>query len=215
MVIIGLCGRSGSGKSTVAEIWRRMGAVLIDADEVCHYVYSQNSCCIDELCEHFGSDVAVDGVIERPILAKRAYGMEGGIALLNGIAHKYILEEIEKRISGAEQNGASVAVIDAPLLFESGLDKRCNFVTAVISSEAMQVKRLEKRDGKSADELNKRLSQQLSNDELIERCQCVITNNGSLQQLRVKALRTMFYILLIHGCIKNNKKGRFYVKNKR
>jgi len=214
LIIIGLCGRSGSGKSTVAEFWRRMGAVVIDADEVCHYVYSENSSCVSELCERFGSDVAVDGVIVRPILAKRAYGAEGGIAILNSIAHKYIMEEIEKRICDAKQNGTRVVIIDAPLLFESGLDKHCDIVTAVVSSDALQVERLKIRDDKSLEELNKRLSQQLNNEELEKRCQCIIANNGSIAELRQKALRAMFGIQLKLGCTNRNKKRRFYVKKK-
>ncbi len=212
MIIIGLCGRSGSGKSTVANFWRHIGAVLIDADEVCHYVYSKNTCCVEELCRYFGNDVAVDGVIVRPVLAKRAYGIKGGVALLNSIAHKYILEEIENRIANAEKSGAGVAVIDAPLLFEAGLDKRCHIVTAVISSDDAQIARLVERDGKSTEELSKRLSAQLDNYELLKRCQCIVNNNGSIQQLRHKAYLAMFYIQLKLGCIKKDKKGRFYVK---
>lgn len=212
LIIIGLCGRSGSGKSTVANFWRRIGAFLIDADEVCHYVYSKNFRCVKELCESFGNDVALDGVIVRSMLAKRAYGKIGGIDELNRIAHKYILEEIETRISLAADKDTGVVVIDAPLLFESGLEKRCDAVIAVIADDSTQIERLKKRDAKSEEELVNRLSAQLSAAEIAERCDCIINNCGSLGQLRRKAYVAMFYIQLKLGFLKNRKKGHLYVK---
>ena len=212
MVLIGLCGRSGSGKSTVAGFWKSFGVNLIDADRVCHYVYSENALCVEELCGRFGNDVAAFGSILRPVLAKRAYSTEGGIEALNRIAHKYILEEIENRLKRAEEDGVPFTVIDAPLLFESGLDKRCDIVTAVISSDIAQISRLEKRDGKSAAELKERLSAQLSEAELLKRCQCLVLNNGSLAQLRRRAYLALFYIQLKLKCLHKGEKGRFYVK---
>ncbi len=212
MIIIGLCGRSGSGKSTVAEIFSKIGALHIDADEVCHYVYTSDSACVKEICDNFGSDVAEDGKIVRPVLSRRAYGIEGGIKLLNSIAHKYILKEIEKRIQTAKEQNEGFVVLDAPLLFESGLDKRCDFLIAVVATKAIKISRLKKRDGESTTELEKRLSLQLSDDELKRRCHLSIVNNGTVKHLSKKVKLAFLYVQLKFGLVNRSIKGRFYVK---
>lgn len=183
MRIIGLCGRSGSGKSTVAGLLRRYGMLHIDADLVCRRVYDCNTLCVDSLRARFGDDIMVNGKIDRAALAAKAYGQVGGLADLNSIAHKYITEDIESMLAAAEERGVKYAVLDAPLLFESGLDKRCDAVLAVVASEKIQLERLSRRDGKSREEIEKRLAAQMSNAELIRRCDGIIYNRGTLKEL--------------------------------
>lgn len=210
MLIIGLCGRSGSGKSTVATLLRLRGAVQIDADEVCRYVYANDRSCIAELQANFGNDIYVNGNIDRPLLSKRAYDKENGFRLLNSIAHKYITNEIESRIKSLK--GKGTVLLDAPLLFEAGLEKRCHAVLAVISDDKLSVDRLMSREGKSEEELRRRLEMQISAKELSRRSDFVIVNNGSLSELKIKTYRAMLYLLLKLNAVKPTKGRRYYAK---
>ena len=210
MLIIGLCGRSGSGKSTVATLLRLRGAVQIDADEVCRYVYANDRSCIAELQANFGNDIYVNGNIDRPLLSKRAYDKENGFRLLNSIAHKYITNEIESRIKSLK--GKGTVLLDAPLLFEAGLEKRCHAVLAVISDDKLSVDRLMSREGKSEEELRRRLEMQISAKELSRRSDFVIVNNGSLSELKIKTYRAMLYLLLKLNAVKPTKGKRYYAK---
>lgn len=199
MYLIGICGRSGSGKSTVAGILVDRGAAHIDADAVCHRVYESNDACIAELCRRFGSDVVVDGKIHRPTLATRAYGEEGGTEALNAIAHKYIIEDMDKEIERYRGLGKTVVLLDAPLLFEAGLDGRCDGVIAVVAPYASQLNRLSVRDGRTVAEIERRLSAQLPVKTLVKRSDAVVVNDGSLALLRKRTLRCMLALLLRLG----------------
>ncbi len=211
MYIIGLCGRSGSGKSTVAGFISQRGAALIDADEVCRYVYCRNAECIDELCRRFGNDICRNGEIIRPILAKRAYGEENGIADLNRIAHKYITIEIENRLLQFEKAGKKFALLDAPLLFEAGLDKRCHGILAVVAPYCQQLKRLTERDGKTKEEIKKRLAAQIPVAELKKRVDLLIVNDSSIQVLRERTHKALLYLLLKLNAVERMR-GRYRVK---
>ena len=210
MYIIGLCGRSGSGKSTVATLLRLRGAVQIDADEVCRYVYANDRGCIEELKANFGEDIYKHGGIDRPLLSKRAYEAENGFKLLNSVAHKYITYEIENRIKSLK--GKRTVLLDAPLLFEAGLEKRCHAVLAVVSDDKLSVKRLMRREGKSEEELRRRLDMQISAKELTRRSDFVIFNNGSLSELKIKTYQAMLYIHLKLNAVKRTKGRRYYAK---
>ncbi|MBR6594474.1 MAG: dephospho-CoA kinase [Clostridia bacterium] len=210
MYIIGICGRSGSGKSTVAGFLRSIGAAHIDADRVCHEVYDTNVHCINELRCRFGDAVVRDGRIHRPTLAARAYSEKDGIKELNRIAHKYIVEDIEALVKSYGDRGKRVVLLDAPLLFESGLDSRCDKIIAVVAPCSAQLKRLADRDGKTAEEIKKRLSAQISVKELVARSDAVVVNDCSLGNLRKRSIRCMLGLLLALGGIVAEERRRLY-----
>lgn len=212
MYIIGLCGRSGSGKSTVSSFLQSRGVCHIDADEVCRNVYDDNSACKAELGARFGNDIFENGKVNRATLAQRAYGSESGLKDLNGIAHRYISEEIMAELSEYKRAGKLYSLIDAPLLLESGLDDICDAVMAVVSNDEEQISRLKERDGKSYSELKKRLDAQIENKVLIKRADVVVANNGTLKDLRLNTYKAMLSVQLKLGAVVKGGHKRYAVK---
>ena len=185
MKVIGLCGGSGSGKGAVSLIFSECGIPFIDTDRVYREMTSGDSECLRELRAAFGDGiVASDGSLDRRRLAELVFSGDDANArrsLLNSIAHKHILDETRRRIKAF---GARTVVVDAPLLFESGFDKECDFIVAVIADREVRIERIMRRDGIDRSAATARIASQLSDGELIKRADAVIENNGELSALR-------------------------------
>ena len=187
MKIIGLCGGSGSGKGMVARLFSEFGYLHIDTDEVYHRLTSGSSCCLDELASVFGDRIiAKDGSLDRRVLAGIVFA-EGGEALreqLNAISHRHVLDEV-RRIIDANAGKYTAALVDAPLLFESGFDKECEFVIAVIAPLDVRVSRVIERDNITREAAISRISTQISDEALVARSDFVINNDADVESLRV------------------------------
>ncbi len=181
-MIIGLTGGIGSGKSTVSKILKEENYVVIDADLIYKDLTKPGMPLLRELANEFG-DVITDGELDRAKLSKIALGNPR----LNEITHKAISEEIEKQIAN---NAGKDIILDIPLLFESGYDKRCDEIWVVTASEDIRLKRILQRDGMPYDEVKKRIELQLSEEEKIKKADVVILNEGSIEDLvkKVKVL---------------------------
>lgn len=214
MYLIGLCGKSGSGKTVVASILNTRGVYTIDADLVCHRIYSENKSCISELVQKYGSDIVSNGAIDRTVLAKRAFTHNSGFKELNAIVHKYIVAEILREAKSAFDSGKKYVAVDAPTLFESGLNQKCNAIIAVLSRRGNAEKRLLLRDNIGIDRIKSRHRAQMCNEQLIEYSDAVILNNGSFSDLRKKTFRAMLLIQLKLNAVCRNKGGKKYkIKN--
>ena len=164
MKIIGLCGGSGSGKGAVARIFSSFGILHIDTDRVYHEITSHPSECLDALVAEFGIEIAPDGALDRARLREIVFSEPSSnekLRRLNRISHKFVIAEIELLIENYKANGAKGVLIDAPLLFESGLDGRCEKVIAVTASKEVRIARIMLRDGITLDAARKRISAQL------------------------------------------------------
>lgn len=215
MYLIGLCGRSGSGKSSVCSVFSKRGVYCIDADEVCRRVYQSCGECVARLCERFGNDVAINGSVDRALLAKRAFEDAGGAADLNHITHKYIVAEILSEAKKAFAAGAKYVLADAPMLFESGLNMYCDAVIAVFSNGKNRYSRLRMRENIQKSTFEKRMSAQKSDRFLLKNCDAVICNFASLKKLELSAHRAMLLVQIKLGVLCAQKEKKRYVLKKK
>ena len=184
MKVIGLCGGSGSGKGTVSSILKKHGIPSIDTDAVYREMTSGDSPCMQALKESFGNDIVnADGGLDRGGLAAVVFGDAEKLKLLNRIAHSFILDETRRLLDEYRSAGYAAAIVDAPVLYESGFDSECDEVVCVVADTDVRVRRIIQRDGISLDAAMKRIQSQMSNEELISRSHYVINNNGNLEEL--------------------------------
>lgn len=153
MIIVGLVGRIGAGKSTVARTMADLGAEVIDADRIAHAVLAEPE-VVAEVVARFGAE-ALDaaGTVRRPLLAERVFGStpahDAALADLEAIVHPRVRRHIDERlaaIAAAEPDDrTAVAVLDVPLLMQSGWDDRCDWLVEVVCDEAERHRRIERR----------------------------------------------------------------------
>lgn len=189
MVIIGLCGGSGSGKSTVADELSHFGFYNIDTDEIYHELISTKTDCFYALVNEFGTVIEKDGKIDRKKLAQIVFSESGEKKLLqlNKISHYYVLKRVREIISTLDSEYLG-AVVDAPLLFESGFDKECDFIVGVIADKEERIQRIVQRDSISVLDAKKRIKKQIGDDEIIRRANAVIYNNFEINALKNEVL---------------------------
>lgn len=180
-MIIGLTGGSGTGKSTVTEMFLNSGYVVIDPDKIYAEVIAPRGECIGEIENVFGKDyILPDGNLDRRKMSALVFSDKEKLDILNKITHKYVIERMNDKI---KNEGEKDVVIDAPLLFTAGLYKMCDRIVCVVSDEKKRIDRITARDGIDERNALARIKAQMSNQEYIERSDYVIENNGSLDEL--------------------------------
>ena len=170
--VIGLTGPTGAGKSLFASVAERKGFFVIDCDRIAREE-SDNKEMLTLLCERFGDDLLKDGCLERKLLAKRAFASKQDTDDMNSIMLPFIVNSIEKIMEDKDK-----VLLDAPTLFESGLDGCCDAVIGILADESL---RCDIEDAKI------RLSAAKSDDFFSTRCDAVIINNGDKQEFIKKA----------------------------
>lgn len=178
MKIIGITGSSGSGKTTLSKILNeREDVEVIDADKVVRQMSVPGTEYLNAIEKTFGREVILeDGNLNRKLLADKIYSDEFARQNLNNLTFKYVVNEILERISKIKNENIKIVVIDAPLLFESGLEKCCNIVVSLIADEKLKIKRICKRDNIDEETAKKRLNIQHDNDYYINKSDFVIHN---------------------------------------
>ena len=180
MKIIGLCGSSGSGKGYVSMLFTKHGIPSIDTDRVYRETTTKKgSECLLELVSEFGNSILTEsGELYRPALAKIVFSDREKLNKLNEITHKHIKKDTEALIEAHRRDGARAVIIDAPVLFESGFDKMCDFTVCVTSPRERKIDRIMTRDQITRDEAEARLNSQKSDEELISLSDYQIDNSG-------------------------------------
>ena len=181
MIRIGICGSSGSGKGYVCKLFSTYGFKWIDTDRVYRDLATPKSKCVMELREYFGDSILnPDGSLNRKELSKSVFEGENSkerLNKLNEITHFHIQIETERIINECEQSGYRGALIDAPVLFESGFDKLCDITICVTAPIELKLKRIVNRDNITEEKARARISNQLSDDVLREKCTYEIDNS--------------------------------------
>ena len=179
-MVIGITGSSGAGKSTICEILEKNYKVkIINADKNAKKLSKKGTSYIIDIIKKFGKDIVdEEGELKRKKLAEIIYSNPKKRKELNSCTFKYITKEVKKEISKIRDD--TIAVIDAPLLFESELNKICDKVIGIISKKEVQIERIVARDNVDYEQAEKRLEAQQTNEFYIKNCDDIIENNNNL-----------------------------------
>ena len=191
MKVIGLCGGSGSGKGAVGKIFADADIPVIDTDAVYHTLTASDSECLRELADYFGDSIISDsGALDRRALAEIVFSSDSvhKRQTLNRIAHGHVLARVREMIGEFALEGYCMAVVDAPLLYESGFNDECDVIIAVIADRNTRVARITKRDGLTEAQAQKRIDAQIADDVLKDRADYVVYNNGTLSDLEASVV---------------------------
>lgn len=186
--LVGITGRSGSGKSLVRAYYESLGYPAVDADAVSRAVCAPGLPCVDALARAFGEDiVAPDGTLDRKMLAERAFSREGGSELLVGITHPYIIDAILQQAEAARQAGHRLFFADGAVIVGAPFQRYCDKLVVVVADAKVSASRVMLRDGISKTSVQRRLAAQLSEMELCAAADYVIENNGTQAALQKQA----------------------------
>lgn len=156
--IIGLTGGSGSGKSTVAAALRSLGAFVIDCDKIAHENMLKGGIAYNEIVEAFGGSIlAASGEIDRKSLGNIVFNDKRALERLNRITHRHITDRVKAL---ADKSDSKITVIDAPLLYQTGLDRLCDSVWVTDAPYDVRLKRIMERDGITREAAESRLKNQ-------------------------------------------------------
>jgi dephospho-CoA kinase len=185
MIIVGLTGSVGTGKSTVAKFFRQLGAYIVDWDELARAEMRPSSKAWKEIVEYFGKDfLNEDLTINRQKLAEVIFCDEEKLTELNHIVHPEVLKEDERMTSEIKSLDPDAIIIkDIPLLFELTHPIFVDKIVVVSASERNQLRRLEER-GMSCEDAQSRVKSQLPLEEKIKSADFVINNDGSLEETK-------------------------------
>ena len=168
----------------MAEMFRRLGAAVVDADEAAHAVYEPGTPGFDAVVAAFGDGIVRDGRIDRAKLGDIVFNDPEALKRLNAIVHPRVRDWMAKRTVEAFERGADVVVQDVPLLFENNLQGLYSCTVLVYAQPATQVARLGRDRGVSAARANAMLAAQMPIDEKRPLADYVIDNDGSLDDTR-------------------------------
>lgn len=182
MKLIGLTGGAGSGKTTVAEMFRKLGAAIVDADEATHAVYAPGTPGFDAVVREFGPEFVRDGAIDRAKLGDLVFKNPDALRRLNAIVHPLVRQWMTDRTAVAVAHGAEVVIQDVPLLFENGLQDLFAAVVLVYANAASQLARLVEQRGLSPARANSMLASQMPIDEKKSLADYVIDNDGTREE---------------------------------
>jgi dephospho-CoA kinase len=183
--VVGLTGGMGAGKSTALALLERLGAAVLSTDAVVHDLYAGQQ-LREAVVARWGPDLAPGGVVDRNAIAERAFADEEDRAWLEGLLWPLVGERVaawlrQVRAERAEGEAAPrAAVVEAPLLFEAGMEKLCDATIAVVAAEPL---RRQRASGRAHALIGERVARQLSQEEKARRATFAVHNDGTEEDL--------------------------------
>ncbi len=173
--VVALTGGIGSGKSTVLAMFKSLGATVVDCDRIVHDLLEKNKVLLGRIRKKFGNDVFLRGRLDRKELGRHVFKSTHDRKILEGLVHPLVRTEIRKQVARSKRK---ITVVDIPLYFESGWEKRLKPVVVVAASHKKRFQRLQKKGLQMADILL-RMKAQWPLEQKVRRADFVVNNNGS------------------------------------
>jgi dephospho-CoA kinase len=183
MIVLGLTGSIGMGKSTTATLFAEAGVPVYDADATVHMLYEGGA--VPAIEAAFPGTTA-NGKVDRSKLSARVVHDPAAIKRLEQIVHPMLGASRQKFLDDAERSGAAVAVVDVPLLFETGGEKRVDAVVVVTTAPELQRQRILARDNMTSEKLDAILARQLPDAEKRRRADFVVDTSDGLDPVRLR-----------------------------
>ncbi|MBU6457796.1 MAG: dephospho-CoA kinase [Bradyrhizobium sp.] len=183
MIVLGLTGSIGMGKSTTAKLFAEAGVPVYDADATVHLIYEGEA--VPAIESAFPGSTA-DGKVDRAKLSAQVMQDAAAIKRLEQIVHPMLRAHHRKFLDEAEQSGAPVAVVDVPLLFETGGEKHVDAVVVVTTSPEVQRQRILARDNMTGEKLDVILKRQLPDAEKRQRADFIVDTSHGLDPVRAR-----------------------------
>ena len=183
MIILGLTGSIGMGKSTTAKLFEEAGVPVYDADAAVHKIYEGEAA---PAIEAAFPGTTVNGKVDRNKLSAKVVHDPAAMKRLEQIVHPMLGASRQKFLHDAERSGAPVAVVDVPLLFETGGEKRVDAVVVVTTTPEIQRQRILSRDNMTGEKLDAILARQLPDAEKRKRADFVVDTSGGLDPVRAR-----------------------------
>jgi len=188
MIILGLTGSIGMGKSTTTQMFRDLGIPVYDADASVHALYEGD---LVPILEKAFPGVSVKGKIDRECLSKKVIGDRNALVHLEKIVHPAVREREEAFLKQHYEAGSDLVVLDIPLLFETGGDKRVDKIAVVSAPPAIQRERVLKRPDMDVDKFEKILARQMSDAEKRARADFIIDTSKGLDEARAQVMKVV------------------------
>jgi dephospho-CoA kinase len=185
VLLIGLTGGIGSGKSTVSALLAAKGAVIIDADAITRELQQPGTEVLAAMVERFGDQILTpDGALDRQAMADLVFNDPAALKDLGAIVHPAVGVEIARRLE-AEHDTEHLVVLDVPLLVESGRDDMAGLVVVDVDPEVAVARLVEHRGMREAD-VRARMARQVARDERLAKADLVIDNSGTTDDLAAR-----------------------------
>lgn len=184
MVLVGLTGGIGSGKTTIAECFKALGIPVYVADDEAKALMNRSKVIKRELTQLFGESAYKDGELNRPFLASKIFTDKNLLSKMNAIVHPKVALNFEKWLSKQE---APYVIKEAAVIFENKLENQYDFIITVVADEALRIQRVIKRDNTNKDKIKAIIKNQLPDSVKIDKSDFVITNND-LQAAKKQAI---------------------------
>ncbi len=179
---IGLTGGIGSGKSTVADFLRKKGIPVFDADQLAKELMNNNETLRKDLIRNFGEKAFVNGVLNKPFIARLIFNNPKNIEKINSLVHPLVKSELTEKINEALITHNIVAV-EAALIFEAEMTDMFDYVWTVTADKELRIDRVMKRSNLSREEIETRMNNQIPEKEKIAQSDFVFYNNDSVEKM--------------------------------
>ena len=193
MLKVGLTGGIGSGKSTASNYLRTLGAYVFDADKEAKDLIDTNDTVQHELISEFGTDIInIEGLVDKKKLSRVAFQDDDHQERLNAVVHPHVYDLIDASYNKAmNDNKYNIFIVDAALVYESGLDSHLDYVIVVSTSEKIQRERVLKRPDMTDDKFNKILISQIPNTIKCQKADFIIDTSISIDDAEKQALNIL------------------------